>query len=496
MRAAARYASLLWGGVYHPLIPVVDEDQASRLIGAYRPDVLCSVVSDPALTTVMAAHPHLSWPRALEFFEGTIAPRADELPFLDARFAMRALEGDIQAGGGGSSWQHVVWAEADPEAALFAVLFGEYTHTEYVDCYLEALSAGRTSAGSIPLTWRLAPLGVTSYGLQGSPGRGSRERGVFLGESRDADDLAVFWNLRASGADVAFWPARDPGLLNRTAVEHVERLVASGREGESILLWSRFFQIEIPEELAAAIGSEPHARAVVDSAARFVPRYEYLVATPETGVLGVVEDDGYGTPRLSVALPASPFGLMRPEPLHEQLLVRVALRSAREEDDYTLRLPNLPDLNDSYDRALTLIRTGVRVGDEAVSVFVTPRDSSVAIRLAERSEIVREVFGRAAIAATPSAAGRAADVVAPAAGRSSGLASPASGRCARASQHAEMAQWTGGPRRDQTKRPAGSRALERRRRLDGASRASSSRVRPQDPMPTLPDARALRARSD
>ena len=67
-----------------------------------------------------------------------------------------------------------------------------------------------------------------------------------------------------------------------------------------------------------------------------------------------------------------------------------------EEVDYTLRLPDLPDLNDSYDRALTLIRTGVRVGDEAVfAPFVhAPCYSSVAIRLAERSEIVREVFGR------------------------------------------------------------------------------------------------------
>ena len=70
---------------------------------------------------------------------------------------MRALEGDIQAGRRrfvvASTWSG---GRRDPEAALFAVLFGEYTHTEYVDCYLEALSAGRPSLDRFrsPGGWR------------------------------------------------------------------------------------------------------------------------------------------------------------------------------------------------------------------------------------------------------------------------------------------------------------------------------------------------------
>jgi hypothetical protein len=44
-------------------------------------------------------------------------------------------------------------------------------------------------------------------------------------------------------------------------------------------------------------------------------------------------------------------------------------------------------------------------------VFVEPRDSSLSLRLARRADVVRQIFVRADVEATPSAAGRAVDVI-------------------------------------------------------------------------------------
>jgi phage FluMu protein Com len=129
----------------------------------------------------------------------------------------------------------------------------------------------------------------------------------------------------------------------------------------------------------------------------------------EVGLDRVARVARYGNARLSLALPPTPFHNLGPELFQERLL-RLSLLVDRDET-HTLRLPCLPDLNDWYDHELTIVRDGVRVEVEAVAVFVTPRESSLSLRLARRPEVVRQVFARAGVEAIPSAAGRAVDVI-------------------------------------------------------------------------------------
>jgi hypothetical protein len=167
--------------------------------------------------------------------------------------------------------------------------------------------------------------------------------------------------------------------------------------------------------------------------------------------LGAVEDDGYGNARLSLALPATPFQGAGPELFQERLLVRLSLLVDRDEV-HTLRLPYLPDLNDWYDRELTVVRDGVRVEVDAVAVFVDPSESSLSLRLARRADVVRQVFVRAGVEATPSAAGRAVDVIRDQLGGLQGarvLRAPGV-----AVADAEVAELGDGSRRDRPRRPA------------------------------------------
>jgi hypothetical protein len=417
VQSAARLASTLWGGVYHPLIAVEDLEQAQRLVTRFRPDVLYPVAADETLDAVVAAHPHIAWPVALEYFDG-LAPHEGELPFVDVRPAIGAIYSELRLQRT-SPWLRPTWEESDL-APLFAVLFGEYgDDDEYLEWFLGALRAGQRDARQLPpgVDWTRTPLGATAYALEPpfAPG-GLTSDGVVICDPRDPNDLALFWNLRASGAGVAFWPRDDVPPLQASAADHVSRLVAEPRRrlDLDVELWSTTEWPRgpvLPDALAEALGDSERVLAHLDwDTFRQPLNLPQPVATDEVGVLAAVEGDSYDNVRLSLALPPTPFQGAGLNLFQERLLVRLS-PLVDQDETHTLRLPYLPDLNDWYDRELTLTRDGVRVEVEAVAVFARPRDSSLSLRLARRADVIRQVFARAGIEATPSAAGRAVDIV-------------------------------------------------------------------------------------
>ena len=416
VRAAARLATVLWGGVYHALLPVEDVEQARQLVARFRPDILHPVVADERLAEVVAACPYLAWPRNLEYFEG-FEPHEGELPFLDVRPAMGAIYAELRLQRA-SPWVRPTWDDGE-FASLLGVLYGEYEDGEFTEWYLRALRAGQLDAGQLPpgIHWTRTPLGATAYALEPPfPPGGLSSDGIVLGDARDANDLALFWNLRATGADVVFCPRDDVPPLHAAAAAHIEQLLAVPRReiDRGIELWSTSewpLDYVLPDRVAAALGDHQRVLAHLNWRTFRQPlNVPQLVAVEEVSVLGALEDDGYGNARVSLALPPMPFEGAGPELFQEQLLVRVSLLVDRDET-HTLRLPYLPDLNDWHDRELTVVRSGVRIEVEGVAAFVTPRDSSLSLRLPRRADVVRQIFARAGIEATPSAAGRAVDVI-------------------------------------------------------------------------------------
>lgn len=422
IRLAARLATLVWGGAYDPLLPVADTEQAARLVELFHPDVLYPVVADELLDEVVAAHPHLSVPHSLEFFRG-FAPHDDELPFLDVRRAISALNDKLRHEDT-TPWVCPAWEDDEANAHLYAVLYGEYgpeaPAPAYLEWFMQGLRAGRLGGLPIPgLNWTRTPLGVTAVSLepQVRPG-GLYSDGVVFADPDNADDLALYWNLRAGGVDVAFWPrGSDDGPLVETACAHVEALAlaaASAPERRRVELyattqWPRDPRLQTALKQALA-GSE-YVLAPLDWETFHQPLHvPDAVCAAATYVLGVVEDDGYGNRRLSAPLPELPLG-GDPELFHESLICRVA-PIIDGSTTHTLTLPFLPDLNPWYERELTLSLDGIRVETETVGLFVSPNDTALSLRLPRQDAIVRRVLARAGVEATPSAAGRAVAAIA------------------------------------------------------------------------------------
>jgi hypothetical protein len=372
-------------------------------------------VADETLAAVLAAYPHLAWPPSLDYFEG-FAPHEGEFPFLDVRPAMSAIYAELRLQRA-SPWVRPTWDEGDV-APLFAVLYGEYEDGDFAGWFLRGLRAGQLARQLPPgIHWTRTPLGATAYALEPPfPPGGLTSDGVVIADARDPNDLALFWTCARRAPTSPSGCATTSRLCRRglrptssscSRPHGVGSTAASSsgrRRGGRGTTCSRTLS---PPRLPTASASSLTSTGT-RSASHSMCRSWF--AADEVGVLGAVEDDGYGNARLSLALPTTPFQGARPELFHERLLVRLSLLVDRDEA-HTLHLPYLPDLNDWYDRELTVVRDGVRVEVDAVAVFVAPRESSVSLRLARRADVVRQIFVRAGVEATPSAAGRAVDVI-------------------------------------------------------------------------------------
>jgi hypothetical protein len=95
VRRAAQIASVLWGGVCNPMLPVETPEQGVALVQRFRPDVLYAIAEDAALTDVIGRFAHLEWPMALQHFNG-FTPNNGELPFLDIRPTITAIYEELR----------------------------------------------------------------------------------------------------------------------------------------------------------------------------------------------------------------------------------------------------------------------------------------------------------------------------------------------------------------------------------------------------------------
>ena len=422
---AARLATLVWGGAYNPII-AVDEDRArtAKVIGQFRLDVLQPVVDEPLLAEAVADHPYLAWPFSVAHLDtfGPIGP-GDEMVAVDVRLPISHLWNSEFSRGALSPWVLPSWKEDHELAGLLTVLYGEFgpdpPSPTYLDWYAKGLrAAGLPLDSGVPprLALERTPVGLTRLGIEDPWHWNLRDDGVVIGDPTNADHLINFWNLRTVGVDVLFWPTTGWELVADAVAAHLtdvaERLRHSEGPARHLALWSCDGwgrPAEIPDALEAVLpaGTE-RVLAHLDDLTWTQPlQTPQVMAADDVSQLGVVEEDTNGSMKLVLGLPPHPFQAATLELFHALWLVRLSLLSEAGLTTHTLRLPYLPDTNPWFDWELTHGISGVRVETDAVSIFGTPRESSLDLRLVPREDLVMKIFARAGLDARRSAAGGA-----------------------------------------------------------------------------------------
>lgn len=357
----ANWNACLWGGRYNCIIPAYDTDLADRLVSCFAVDVLLPIRPNDATKGFIDRYPHLAHHR---WSESIFHQRDCE--FADIRHALRRIAANQDK----EFEKHLylpTWDAADPLSALFSIQFGAYPapSTNIADYKggvqgsfgtLETVIDldGELSAVTVE---RVSPLALTCYDTTQSRTRAEwLGPGVVLGSVDDFDSLAMFWNLRAAGAQLIFYDQRYSVRLKIAVNAFLDRFrkPALGR-GSRVTFWMRD-EIRRDDgwkpnlELdGLAVGLEDGRSADLWNGMNIQPQMPNFSLLHRDVVPTYSESDGKAT--ASFALPGRPFNDDDVQSLRQKYAVVIdATRYGAPDAELTFETPFVPHLNEFYGR--------------------------------------------------------------------------------------------------------------------------------------------------
>lgn len=408
-RQAVKFSHTLWGGRFNPILMADHEDEARRLIDLFRVDLLLPLGTSDIVKAFPKKFPHLINP----FFDDSIFiggekenKRSQLLDIHNALVHMRDK----------SEWKTINdkgfriynWKADDPLADVFLTQFGNYPsadeigidYREILAQGLEAVEFGLDPVSPIPADIIDHPsipyLSRHALERHYSVQAGWDSPGFFVGDAANLDDLVCHWNLRA--ADIALWFV-DPAHLGRYAEiipawEKAMRQSVSHRHE-----WDRRVAVWTRRE-----NSEDARQWFVDMQLMVYPVSEYswngqnvrppMMSFDQVSVLGVFGRER-SQPKVSFALSNKPF--CSDTWFHTQHLVASVsfIGSLYGDEQYTLKPPYLPELNEFYARTMHFQYNKLRIESERIGIVIDAADSDAWLYALPVANLFERIFGMA-----------------------------------------------------------------------------------------------------
>jgi hypothetical protein len=410
----------MWGGQYNPIIPVDDYDLAASLVRLFRVDILWPVVNDEKVRAFISRFPHLREPfRVSEpFIEYDVGVLGAQL--LDIRHPIHRLRQEQLARNANSKVKVKIyqWHRDDPLRAVLIATLGalpatQVTGTDYLELLRQDLDAETISLSQVaPIPPREETERTISsfsrafvephYSVRNDLG----QPGFYVGKAQDFDDLAAFWNLRATGTHLMFYDPEHADRLEPDRIKYLEMLQARPKERHErdnlIAVW---ITGERPRWTENLFGEKILLRTVWPSiwnGANVIPAYMHF---SEHSALGAVDERADGSWAVSFQLPTKPFSDQdRQGAQHLVVSIDAGMGSILSEHA-TLEAPYIPELNEYYGRRCYFEFDCVRVEPNGLGIITEASCSHLALRALNVRNLVARILEFVSIAAEPSDAG-------------------------------------------------------------------------------------------
>ena len=431
--AAAEINTLLWGGIRNPILPVAKPKPglfAERLNSLFQPDAFYRVDDASELHAFTEKHPYVRDPShiAEEIFYEDWKSKKLAVAYLDVLNVVLELDRRHRRdaiGGWGDAFASPRWDVADPLSAMFSLQFGRYpTNRELKDDFQEAFSQGlgAKEVTIVPgealdgsLGRRVPPIGLTGVDL--SSYGGSIERfGFFLGDPNSFEDLLSFWNIRAAGAALMFLPIDDVARTSECVRAFVDSLGLGADDANHPIRGITAFHHCPDNKAMEALDGFGFGKKVwrwrmseeIWNGLNIVPAsvsFDWQRAT------GTVEQQ-YDRWVINLSLPQKKFlgeNIEHRVDVGNQSIA-VSLESFRDAGHrgHSLRVPNIPGLNEWYSRELAFNPWKVRVERNGIALLIKANDEDATLFPIEHGAIVGRVLTFAKVTNEMSQPGRLA----------------------------------------------------------------------------------------
>lgn len=426
-REAVRTNHALWGGRFNPIVVVDRESEARALVEVFRADVVLPLGDSAEVKAFAASFKHLVspfYPDNGVFHGHGPDARSYAIDVHNAIVAARDTPEWMQLRE--SSPRIYTWTAEDPLADIFLIQLGAYPsidacQIDYEGMFKTALDATEVAIdGDTPLSEDIFNYPSIAYLSRYRARRHYSIQshwdypGFYVGDASNLNDLVNFWNLRASDISLRFIDRAQLGRFDLVIPvwkkETAEMLSEQrGREGPKFAIWWR--RTYIGDEGDTAALREPFG----DDAARICGVSESLwnglnVRPPmmhigEATSLGVLVTEGGNKPKISFGLSDRPYSTH--SWFHTQLLVASVsfLGGLYGRDDFTLKPPYLPELNEFFARAMHFQYDRLRIESERLGLVGDAADSDSFVYALSTAELFKQVFAVAGFIAKVSSGG-------------------------------------------------------------------------------------------
>lgn len=420
---SAEICSLLWGGIYNPIIPMNAENNeaAIKLLQLYQVDALYPVSASVEILSFIKSHSYLNT-SPFTSTNGLLTEdwrtKKNELAWLDSLHCIEKLAG---AQPKLRNFLSVSWDEKDKRAALFALQFGTYPkdlNLKYdfgaaFNTALEPQIIHIFPNDDLAEKWqnKNTPINITRADIQSY---GRSHDGAFIGNPENFRDLVFFWNLRAAGNDISFISIDEPKRFFAYLKAHISEIDAKPNSHPNIEDRITFFYSGKDDDANSVVQlfttkkKKALARVQQETWNGLNTKPTELVFSWETAIAHI--DDRNKSYSATIILPDRKFlPSLHQRSMSQLFAARVVPLAEFGYPGHTLKLPYKPELARDFGRKCMSASSRFRLGKGHFSVLISAHDNSVTVNPIAKKDIVKQVISASKAVVEDSQAGLLAD---------------------------------------------------------------------------------------
>lgn len=417
--------TLLWGGIYNPLIPVSpDKKFAEQLMNLFSIDILFPVSHTKEIDEIIKKYPFLRDPGhyAQNIFYEDYHSKRNIIGYLESLNIIdyyRDKEFKHKPKKHKSNCVLLKWEEKDELKNLFSVLFG-YFPTDYnlrdnfKNAFLKGLRSREVKiSGNSPIAKELVksiyPIKLTTSELKAYGGTW-RGDGIYFGEENNFNDLLYFWNLRASGLAMEFLPKNSIERFREFIKEFIEKLNNIPNRNPNIEDWiTVYYRTEYNEAKGIIKKFQGKKRFAFKRCDQVIWNgLNIIPADFNFGwehVLGNI-DKSYNRYVVSVNLPEKKFIINKNRDAGwEHIAVSIDPISEFGYPEHTLKLPFLRQLNEFFSREIAFDPWTIRIERTGIAKIIQVNNNSLSLHPISHQVLIKKIFELAGIKSEISQAG-------------------------------------------------------------------------------------------
>jgi len=432
--AAAGLNTMLWGGIYSPIIPVSESTQVfvNQLIDLFSVDILYAVSHTREIDEIIENNTFLSDPshfsNGLFYEEGST--NKNIFGFLDSINIVQYYwekEFKYKTKKYKSNCVLARWDSLDTCSNLFSIAFGYFPNSYNLkDDFKEAFVKGLKSKevrikkekqinGS--LAQLITPIKATSLEQQRDMYSMWQSDGIYVGSEDCFLDLLNFWNIRASGVSLVFLPLNKVDRFKSYIKEYIKQLdkIPYNNPGldDRIMIYYSGENAEIRDVISNFEGNKKFVYLKCDeftwNGFNIKPSSHYF---RKQQVMANI-DEKYNKFRVSFTLPEKSFiSINRNRNVSsQQLVVSVDAFSEMDYPGHTLKPPFIRNLNTFYSREINFDPWQIRSEKNGIGVIISLYNNALSLYPISHQKMIINIFNLAGIKSNISQAGLLANQI-------------------------------------------------------------------------------------